>query len=172
MFSPAVWRSRNIKQELTEEPHIIPDETQENNEKMIESGDESDDSSESGSEDEIERIKYRRTYKDFVNQKGERASPVVAADYNSKLRLIACAHENGVFALFEMNWAADASEYGSLIQVQRLTMENSSGISRLIIAPKGDWLALGGEGGQLIVWEWASQSYIMQQQCQVRVLHL
>ena len=114
MFSPAVWRTRNIKKESPEEPELITDENDE--EKKEESGQESGNSSESESEDEIERIKYRRTFKDFVNQKGERAFPVVAADYNSKLRLIACAHENGVFALFEMNWAADASEYGSLIQ--------------------------------------------------------
>ena len=49
-------------------------------------------------------------------------------------------------------------------------MENALGLNRLVLSPKGDWLALGGEGGTLIVWEWASQSYVMQQQCQGTVL--
>ena len=76
---------------------------------------EKSESSDEESDDEITQIKYRRTFKDFVNQKGETNSPVVAADYHSKLKLLACAHDNGIFALFEINWATDASEYGSNI---------------------------------------------------------
>jgi WD40 repeat protein len=36
---------------------------------------------------------------------------------------------------------------------------------RVKISPKGDWLALGG-GDQLIVWEWGTQSYVLQSQNQ------
>ena len=151
MFAPSVLKRLRIKSEAVVE---IPSDTEENDDTEIT---ENSSSEEDSSDDEPDQIKYRRTFKDFVNQKGERASPVVAADYNEKLRLLACAHENGIFALFEIGWAEDASEYGNLIQVQRLTMENSQGLNRLVISPKGDWLALGGDGGQLIVWEWATQ---------------
>ena len=70
---------------------------------------------ESSDEEELECIKYRRTYKDYVNQKGERHSPVAAADYHAKLNILAVGHESGAFAIWEINWALDASEDGSMI---------------------------------------------------------
>lgn len=90
-----------------------------------------DDGEESSDEEELEVIKYRRTFKDYVNQKGERHSPVAAADYHAKLNILAVGHENGTFAIWEINWALDASEDGNIIQVQKLSMENlSSDLSR------------------------------------------
>ena len=86
---------------------------------------------ESSDEEDLECIKYRRTFKDYVNQKGERHSPVAAADYHAKLNILAVGHENGTFAIWEVNWAIDASEDGSILQVQKLSMENlSSDLSR------------------------------------------
>lgn len=171
MFSPQRWKQYDAQQneiidvddepenEEAEELESAPDE-------VGEMKDEDDDEEESSDDDEIEMIKYRRTFKDYVNQKGERASAVAAADYHPKLNILAVGHESGIFSIWEINWALDASEYGSVIQVQRLSMENmSSSLSRVRIAPKGDWLALGG-GDQLIVWEWGTQSYVMQSQSQ------
>ena len=38
-------------------------------------------------------------------------------------------------------------------------------ISAITINSSGDWMALGaGDRGQLIVWEWQSETYIMKQQ--------
>ena len=34
------------------------------------------------------------------------------------------------------------------------------------MSPRGDWLALGGDGGGLVVWEWSSKTYVLEQQCQ------
>ena len=117
MFAPNVYRRHLIKREPESEPEIEP-QTEEEIERIKESDEEESESEDDSSDEEIERIKYRRTHKDFINQKGERASPVVAADFHKGLNLLACAHANGLFSLHEINWAADASEYGSFIQVR------------------------------------------------------
>ena len=125
---------------------------------------ESEDSSDEDSSDEDLQIRYTRTFKDFVNKKGQRASDVVAADYNPKNNILGCAHADGSFCLFEITFAVDRSERGSIQEVQRLSMEYS-GLNQIKISPKGDWLALGGTGS-LVIWEWPSQSYVLEQQCQ------
>lgn len=38
-------------------------------------------------------------------------------------------------------------------------------ISTIVLNNAGDWIALGCEGhGQLLVWEWQSETYVMKQQ--------
>ena len=125
-------------------------------------------SDEEDDEDDDETVvKYRRTYKDFINQKGQRAVPLTAADYHHKSRMLAVGHSNGDFALFEVHWAADAAAQGSLIEMQRLSMDGWDGaIGQLRLSPRGDWLAIGGEHGGLTVWEWQSQNYVMEQKTQ------
>ena len=135
------------------------DRTEEKDSESSEGDSESEDSS-----DEDLQIRYTRTFKDFVNKKGQRVSDVVAADYNPKNNILGCAHADGSFCLFEITFAVDRSERGSIQEVQRLSMEYS-GLNQIKISPKGDWLALGGTGS-LVIWEWPSQSYVLEQQCQ------
>ena len=87
----------------------------------------SDDSEGSDEEEDDQVIRYRRTYKDFINQKGEKASPVASADYHQKSKMLAVGHQNGSFSLFEVHWAADAAQQANLIEMQRLTMDGWDG---------------------------------------------
>jgi len=58
----------------------------------------------------------------------------------------------GVFAIFFYCWC-----YCSSISDQR--------ISSIALNSTGDWVALGCVGlGQLLVWEWQSETYVMKQQ--------
>ena len=166
-FSPKILKK--LRNEVKNKLEEIEDENMETDD-VIEDVDaskgesNSDNESESESEEEDDRIRYRRTFKDFVNKKGEKAFPVVAADYHPESRILASGHENGIFSIFEINFATDSSEQGSITEIQRLSMGTAS-LSQLKISEKGDWIALGGNGS-LVVWEWASQSYVLEQQCQ------
>ena len=166
-FSPSIYaklrKEVKSKIETIEVQDVEEDQTMEDIE--TDTGAISEDSkSDSESDEEDPIIKYRRVFKDFVNKKGEKSYPVVAADYHAESQILASAHENGYFTIFEINWAPDASERGSITELQRLSMEYS-GLNQIKISQKGDWIALGGQGS-MVVWEWASQSYIVEQQCQ------
>lgn len=42
---------------------------------------------------------------------------------------------------------------------------SDTSISTIVLNNTGDWLAIGCEGhGQLLVWEWQSETYVMKQQ--------
>lgn len=84
----------------------------------------SDNSDSESESDDDEMIRFRRTYKDFVNPKGEKASPLMSADYHQKSRMLACGHQNGSFSLFEVHWASDASQQASLIEMQARVRES------------------------------------------------
>lgn len=75
--------------------------------------------------------------------------------FERKHNFIVASLSNGVFALF------------SLFPFERLyTLSlTQSRITSLAINRSGEWLALGvGQTGQLLVWEWRSESFILKQQ--------
>lgn len=42
---------------------------------------------------------------------------------------------------------------------------SDTSISTIVLNSSGDWIAIGCEGhGQLLVWEWQSETYVMKQQ--------
>lgn len=62
---------------------------------------------------------------------------------------------NGTFSLYEL---PDGSEIHSLSVSQQR-------ISTVAVCPRGQWLAFGSAAlGQLLVWEWQSETYILKQQ--------
>ncbi|CAD8144037.1 unnamed protein product [Paramecium octaurelia] len=68
--------------------------------------------------------------------------------------------KNGVLTLFKI----EPSEDPFLIQIQSFQITQTQ-IDNLAINKNGNWIALGmRNSGQLIVWEWRSQSYILNQQ--------
>ncbi|NXB76963.1 PWP2 protein, partial [Donacobius atricapilla] len=90
----------------------------------------------------------------FFNKEGD-FNNLTAAAYHKKTHLLVTGFASGVFHLHEL---PDFSLIHSLsISDQR--------IASISINCTGDWIAFGCSGlGQLLVWEWQSESYVLKQQ--------
>ncbi|KAG8926587.1 hypothetical protein FRC02_008788 [Tulasnella sp. 418] len=80
---------------------------------------------------------------------------VTSAVWHSPSNLLIVGFSSGVFGLWEMP---------SFINIHTLSISQEK-ISSIAINPSGEWLAFGATKlGQLLVWEWQSESYILKQQ--------
>ncbi|PRP82572.1 periodic tryptophan protein [Planoprotostelium fungivorum] len=88
-----------------------------------------------------------------------RGMPIISLDYNADKKMLAVGRVQGLFQLYEL------STYDKSVQLLcELTMSRNR-ISSCSINPSGEWLAFGvGRAGQLLVWEWKSETYILKQQ--------
>lgn len=92
------------------------------------------------------------TRKHYFNQPGTR---VACATFHAKSSLLIVGFSTGVFGLWEM------PDFTSL---HTLSISNEK-ISSVAVNPSGEWLAFGASKlGQLLVWEWQSESYVLKQQ--------
>lgn len=88
-------------------------------------------------------------------RKSDRNAQLTAANYHKRSKLLITAYSNGSFYLHEM---------------PDVNMIHSLSISEFAIQTAcfnvtGDWIAFGSANlGQLLVWEWQSEQYIMKQQ--------
>ncbi|WWC72243.1 uncharacterized protein I206_106205 [Kwoniella pini CBS 10737] len=88
----------------------------------------------------------------FFNQPGTK---VVCATFHPKSSLLIVGFSTGIFGLWEMP---------SFTSVHTLSISNEK-ISSVAVSPSGEWLAFGAAKlGQLLVWEWQSESYVLKQQ--------
>lgn len=80
---------------------------------------------------------------------------VSICEINSKANIIVFGLENGLFSLYDLNTLES-----------RYTLQISDNkIDSLAINKSGSWLAFGSKKmGQLLVWEWKSESYVFKQQ--------
>lgn len=104
------------------------------------------------------RFHYKRTARHFLMdelKKENRAVKLTSASYHKKLKLLVTAYSTGAFYLHEcpgvsLIHSLNISEYA---------------IDAVSFNFTGDWIALGVSGaGQLLVWEWQSEQYVMKQQ--------
>lgn len=80
---------------------------------------------------------------------------VSCADFNKRSSLLVVGFSSGVFGLYEMPGA---------VNLHRISI-SSSALSSASINCTGEWLAIGAARmGQLLVWEWKSESYVLKQQ--------
>lgn len=80
---------------------------------------------------------------------------VASVDFNKTTNLLVVGFTSGVFGLYEMP---------GCVNVHRLSVSNHS-VNSVTINRTGEWLAIGSSDlGQLLVWEWKSESYILKQQ--------
>ena len=80
---------------------------------------------------------------------------LTSAAYHAGGKLLITGYSHGAFLLHEM---PDVN----LIHSLKISDQE---ISSMAINPTGDWIALACSGlGQLLVWEWQSETYIMKQQ--------
>lgn len=77
------------------------------------------------------------------------------AETGTQRRLLALGFETGVIALYAMP---------GLEVVQTLSISDQH-VGACALNPSGEWIAFGCAGrGQLVVWEWASETYVLKQQ--------
>lgn len=80
---------------------------------------------------------------------------LTSAAYHASSNLLVTGFSNGLFMLHELP---------SFSEIHKLSISAST-ISTISISPDGSWLAFGSSAlGQLLVWEWQSESYILKQQ--------
>jgi periodic tryptophan protein 2 len=88
----------------------------------------------------------------YFNQPGTK---VVSSTFHPPSNLLVVGFSTGVFGLWEM------PEFSNIYTLS-ISQEK---ISSVAISPSGEWLAFGARKlGQLLVWEWQSESYILKQQ--------
>eukprot|EP00250_Pteridium_aquilinum_P004303 c14523_g1_i1 orf=130-3006(+) len=99
----------------------------------------------------LDRGKWELTNKHFFMQ----SSKLTTCDYHQGLNMLVAGFAHGVFGLYQM---PDFTCIHLLsISKERLTTSVFNGT--------GNWLAFGcAKLGQLLVWEWRSESYILKQQ--------
>lgn len=107
---------------------------------------------------ERENFFYKKLVRHYLMddlKKENRNVKLTAASYHKKSKLLVTAYSTGAFCLHEL---PDVSLIHSL-NISDYAVDTVS------FNPTGDWIALGVSGaGQLLVWEWQSEQYIMKQQ--------
>lgn len=82
-------------------------------------------------------------------------SRVISTSFHAKSSLLIVGFSNGVFGLWEMP---------SFTSVHTLSVSQER-ITSVAVNTSGEWLAFGASKlGQLLVWEWQSESYVLKQQ--------
>ncbi|EHB08229.1 Periodic tryptophan protein 2-like protein [Heterocephalus glaber] len=100
------------------------------------------------------KVKYLRLAKYFFNKEGD-FNNLTSAAYHKKVHLLVTGFASGNFHLHEL------PEFNL---IHSLSISDQK-ISSIAINSSGDWIAFGCSGlGQLLVWEWQSESYVLKQQ--------
>ncbi|XP_029941900.1 periodic tryptophan protein 2 homolog [Salarias fasciatus] len=99
-------------------------------------------------------VRYRQRSKHFFNKEGD-FNKLTAATFHKQTHLLVTGFESGVFHLHEL------PEFNL---IHSLSIADQR-ISSIAINSSGDWIGFGcSRMGQLLVWEWQSESYVFKQQ--------
>lgn len=80
---------------------------------------------------------------------------VTCATYHKDTHILVTGFDSGTFTVHEMP---------NFQMMHSLNINEAGPITSLAFNNTGDWIAIGaGDKGQLIVWEWRSESYILKQ---------
>lgn len=105
-----------------------------------------------GSEFFLHKMKWELLKKDFFMQA---PAKVTACDYHRGLDLVVVGYSSGVFGLYQMP---------DFVCIHLLSISREK-ITTAVFNDLGNWLTFGcARLGQLLVWEWKSESYILKQQ--------
>ena len=81
---------------------------------------------------------------------------MTSVDFHNQLQLLVTGFDNGVFLIHEM--------HPDVNLIHSLSISDQSILS-VTFNPSGDWIAFGcSQLGQLLVWEWQSETYVLKQQ--------
>lgn len=99
----------------------------------------------------IDRGRWELTNKHFFMQ----SSKLTSCDYHRGLNLVVAGFASGIFGLYQMP---------DFICIHLLSISREK-LTTSIFNGTGNWLAFGcAKLGQLLVWEWRSESYVLKQQ--------
>ena len=102
--------------------------------------------------DDDTHMRWRITHRHYFMQSNAKVNCVA---YHAETNLLVAGFSNGVFGLYEM------PDF-NMIHTLSISQNN---IDFVTINKTGEWLAFGASKlGQLLVWEWQSESYILKQQ--------
>ncbi|KAG8379867.1 hypothetical protein BUALT_Bualt07G0134000 [Buddleja alternifolia] len=102
--------------------------------------------------DLLHNMKWELLKKDFFMQA---PAKLTACDYHRGLDMVVVGFSNGVFALYQMP---------DFVCIHLLSISREK-ITTAVFNDLGNWLTFGcAKLGQLLVWEWKSESYILKQQ--------
>jgi periodic tryptophan protein 2 len=97
-------------------------------------------------------LRWRITDRHYFMQDNARVNCVA---YHAEMNLLVAGFSNGVFGLYEM-------PHFNMVHTLSISQNN---IDFVEINKTGEWLAFGASRlGQLLVWEWQSESYVLKQQ--------
>lgn len=100
----------------------------------------------------LNKGKWELAKKDLFMQAPAR---LTACDYHNELDMVVVAFSNGVFGLYQMP---------DFVCIHLLSISREK-ITTAVFNRLGNWLTFGcAKLGQLLVWEWRSESYILKQQ--------
>ena len=103
------------------------------------------------------RMVYKRSARHYLRDhlEGSSGAELTCANFHQKTKILVTGFNNGAFLLLSL---PDCSLVHSLAI-------GEEAISSARFNSSGDWVALGCPGpGQLLVWEWQSETYVMKQQ--------
>lgn len=104
----------------------------------------------------LDRVRWGISSRHYFSISG---TYVTTCAFNAANNTLVIGFANGVFGLYEV-----AKEVGSFVNIHSLSISQEK-IASVAIDPTGQWLAFGASKlGQLLVWEWQSESYILKQQ--------
>ncbi|KAF6200679.1 hypothetical protein GE061_005123 [Apolygus lucorum] len=114
---------------------------------------EENDDSESDDEDaKLKRLAYTLNVKKYVKTN---KAKVTTVSFHKKSKILVYGRGDGAFFLYELP---------EVNLIHSLSIADTT-ISRITFNATGDWVGLGCENhGQLLVWEWQSETYILKQQ--------
>ncbi|KTF74691.1 hypothetical protein cypCar_00017811 [Cyprinus carpio] len=102
----------------------------------------------------IKNVRYSQRSKHYFNKEGD-FNKLTSAAFHKKTRILVTGFASGAFHLHEL------PEFDL---IHSLSISDQR-ISTIALNPTGDWIGFGCSGlGQLLVWEWQSESYVFKQQ--------
>ncbi|GAA6002410.1 hypothetical protein JCM10207_001106 [Rhodosporidiobolus poonsookiae] len=109
-------------------------------------------STSNGPDNTIPQTRWGVKQRNYFMQTGAK---IISTTFHAPSNLLIVGFSNGVFGLWEMP---------SFTNIHTLSVSQEK-ITSVAINPTGEWLAFGASKlGQLLVWEWQSESYILKQQ--------
>lgn len=111
-----------------------------------------DDEMDEDEEDDEKKLRWRIVNKHYFMQNN---AHLKCTSFHADTNLLVAGFSNGIFGLYEMP---------DFNQIHTLSISQND-IDFVTINKSGEWLAFGASKlGQLLVWEWQSESYILKQQ--------
>ncbi|XP_056157267.1 PWP2 small subunit processome component [Lampris incognitus] len=99
-------------------------------------------------------VRFKQRSKHFFNKEGD-FNNLTAAAFHKQTHILVTGFASGIFHLHEL------PEF-SLIHSLSISDQR---IASVVMNSSGDWIGFGCSGmGQLLVWEWQSESYVFKQQ--------